>query len=167
MERLEPVPSRRVVLVPGSPDDTPRSIQDRSCASNRFSVLAESDAEDGHLQHHVGPPPPTADEGDIENDDTASLVGQHRTGLESVVGEDVIPEGEEFTFPARPEQFQTVDRTVSDARDVRVSPRGSDHAHDVGNESDTDSMEFEVEGSMTSGDEEEVVPSFSVCDAQC
>ena len=88
------------------------------------------------------------------------MVGQHRTGLESVVGEDVIPEGEEFTFPARPEQFQTVDRTISDARDVRVSPRGSDHAHDVGNESDTDSMEFEVEGSMTSGDEEEVVPSL-------
>ena len=40
-------------------------------------------------------------------------------------------------------------------------------AHDVGNESDTDSMEFEVEGSMTSGDEEEVVPKFRVCDAQC
>ena len=44
--RVEPVPSRRVVLVPGSPDDTPRCIQDRSCASNRFSVLAESDAWD-------------------------------------------------------------------------------------------------------------------------
>ena len=111
------------------------------------------------------------DEGDIENNDTASLVGQHlswegpRTGVESVVGEDVIPEGEEFTFPARPVEFQTVDRTISDARDVRVSPRGSDHAHErpenvVGNESDTDSMEFEVEGSMASGDEEEVVPSL-------
>ena len=75
--RVEPVPSRRVVLVPGSPDDTPRSIQDRSCASNRFSVLAESDAEDGQPQHHdIGTPPPTADEGDIENNDTASLVGQ-------------------------------------------------------------------------------------------
>ena len=55
--RVEPVPSRRVVLVPGSPDDTPRSIQDRSCASNRFSVLAESDAEDGQPQHHdIGTP---------------------------------------------------------------------------------------------------------------
>ena len=75
--RVEPVPSRRVVLVPGSPDDTPRSIQDRSCASNRFSVLAESDAEDGQPQHHdIGTPPLTADEGDIENNDTASLVGQ-------------------------------------------------------------------------------------------
>ena len=61
--RVEPVPSRRVVLVPGSPDDTPRSIQDRS-ASNRFSVLGESDAEDGQPQHHdIGTPPPTADEG--------------------------------------------------------------------------------------------------------
>ena len=128
-------------------------------------------AEDGQPQHHdIGTPPPTADEGDIENNDTASLVGQAswegpRTGAESVVGEDVIPEGEEFTFPARPVEFQTVDRTISDARDVRVSPRGSDHSHErpenvVGNESDTDSMEFEVEGSMASGDEEEVVPSL-------
>ena len=68
---------RRVVLVPGSPDDTPRSIQDRSCASNRFSVLVEPDAEDGQPQHHdIGTPPPTADEGDIDNNGTASLVGQ-------------------------------------------------------------------------------------------
>ena len=63
--------------------------------------------------------------------------------------------------------FKTVDRTISDARDVRVSPRGSDHAHErnenvVGNELDTDSMEFEVEGSMASGDEEEVVPSLEL-----
>ena len=54
---------------------------------------------------------------------------------------------------------------MSDARDVRVSPRGSDHSHKrpenvVGNESDTESIEFEVEGSMASGDEEEVVPSL-------
>ena len=75
----------------------PRSIQDRSCASNRFSVLAESDAEDGQPQHHdIGTPPPTVDEGDSENNDTASLVGQHpswegpRTGVASVVGEDVF-----------------------------------------------------------------------------
>ena len=66
----------------------------------------------------------------------------------------------------RPVEFQSpVDMTISDAHDDRVSPRGSVHSHErpenvVGNESDTDSKEFEVEGSMASGDEEEVVPSL-------
>ena len=55
--------------------------------------------------------------------------------------------------------------TVGDAHDDRVSPRRSDHSHDspedaVGNESETDSMEFESGGSMASGDEEEVVASL-------
>ena len=51
----EPFLSRRVVLVPGSPDGTPRSIQDWSvpCASNRFSVLAEPD--DTNLADANGP----------------------------------------------------------------------------------------------------------------
>ena len=34
---------RTVALVPGSPDSTPRSIQDLSRSSNRFSVLADQD----------------------------------------------------------------------------------------------------------------------------
>ena len=34
---------RRVALVPGSPDSTPRSIQDLSRSSNRFSALADLD----------------------------------------------------------------------------------------------------------------------------
>ena len=34
---------RRVALIPGSPDSTPRSIQDLSRCSNRLSVLAEPD----------------------------------------------------------------------------------------------------------------------------
>ena len=34
---------RRVALVPGSPDSTPRSIQDLSRSNNRFSVLADQD----------------------------------------------------------------------------------------------------------------------------
>ena len=58
----------------------------------------------------------------------------------------MIPGGAEFTFPARPVEFP-VDRTISNARDDRMSPRGSDHSHErpknvVDNESDTDSMEF-------------------------
>ena len=48
---------------------------------------------------------------------------------------------------------------------IGCRPRGSDHSHErpenvVGNDSDSDSMEFKVEGSMASGDEEEVVPSL-------
>ena len=31
--------------------------------------------------------------------------GDPRAGVGSVVGEDVIPEGEEFTFPARPVEY--------------------------------------------------------------
>ena len=114
---VEPVPSRRVVLVPGSPDGILRSIQGRS-ASNRFSVLVELDAEDGQLHHDIGTPPPTADEGDIENNDTASLVGQHpswegpRTGVGSVIGEDVIPEGEEVHIPSKPVEYVRVQRFI-------------------------------------------------------
>ena len=77
--------------------------------------------------------------------------------------------GAEFTFPSRPVEFQScsVDMTMSDAHRDRVSPRGSDHSHErpenvVSTESDTDSVELEVDGSMASGDEEEVVPSLEV-----
>ena len=119
--RVEPVPSRRVVLVPGSPDDTPRSIQDRS-ASNRFSVLAESDAEDGQPQHHdIGTPPPTADEGDNENNDRQlpSWEGP-RTGVGSVIGEDVIPEGEEFSQQGRWNMFGHPEVQIMHTRGLRT-----------------------------------------------
>ena len=44
VSRAEAAPFvRRVALVPGSPDSTPRSIQDMSRSNNRFSVLADPD----------------------------------------------------------------------------------------------------------------------------
>ena len=79
--------------------------------------------------------------------------GDHESVAESVIGDDVIPIDPEFTFPARPVEFQSrVDRTISDAHDDRVAQRFRSFT-------DTDSMEFEVVGLMASGDEEEVVPS--------
>ena len=140
--RVEPVLSRRVVLVPGSQDDTPRSIQDRSCASNRFSVLTEPDAEDGQPQHHdIGTPPPTADE--------RVWWGSHRHGRDHAAQSSHSQQGR-MNFRA-PWTGPSAMRTMIGCRpEVQV----------VGNESDTDSMEFEVEGSMASGDEEEVVPSL-------
>ena len=73
---------RRVALVPGSPNSTPRSIQEMSRSNNRFSVLADPDdvsIEGGVSSGAVHTPVPSSSAHQVEmvamdDGDTDTLV---------------------------------------------------------------------------------------------
>ena len=113
---------RRVALVPGSPDSAPRSIQDLSRSSNRFSVLADQDdvnREVGASSDVVQTVPASAQAVAMDDGDTDTLVSEV-AGSESEAGSDTETEESDTESVQSIIRREEEDRAVPQVVEVEV-----------------------------------------------